>query len=93
MKTEKWIWKCFVCGKEMVSALSEMGDDEDGILPSFLDGGTIKIDFGYGSRYDNLCVPGIWQSAICDDCFAIKKELTRRVLIHKHSSFEVQNND
>lgn len=31
-------------------------------------GGTVKIDFGYGSRFD-AATPEEWTGDICDDCF------------------------
>jgi len=66
------------------------GDDEKGILPCLDKGGTVECHFGYGSDYDCLTRDGIWQGAICDDCFGKKKKMIRRVIVHRHASFEVK---
>jgi hypothetical protein len=42
-------------------------------------GGTVKIDFGYGSRFDSA-TPEEWSGDICDDCFEgeLKKHLRKK---------------
>jgi len=49
-----------------------------------IEGGTIAIDFGYGSRFDDM--NGFMghtehQTCICDDCYEQKKHLIRAVEI------------
>ena len=80
-------WKCIVCGENM-EVLDE-GDDSKGILPN-LDGGTVEIGFGWGSALDCHMIPGVWQSAIHDNCFETVRSRCRHVLVHKNKQFEEQ---
>ena len=90
--SNEWNWPCLICGKPV--EIDNPGDDDMGLLPNVV-GGTINIDFGYPSRFDDLNIPSrehvTRQAAICDDCFDKKKDLTRRVAILRKEtcSFEV----
>ena len=78
-----WLWKCIVCEKDLTATAGYEGQDDRACLPN-LEGGTIDIDFGHGSRFDDL--NGIQQSrirhqaCICDDCYEKKIKLTRPVM-------------
>lgn len=78
-----FIWKCIVCAKEIHFDPNGPGDDGGGLLPN-LEGGTIEIRFGYGSKFDQLedmlsHRDYRIQGAICDSCFLRKQYLTRKV--------------
>jgi len=87
-ETPMWTWKCLICGEEMQVIFEAC--DEKGLLPNFTNGGTVNIDFGYGSQFDNLMLPGTWQSAIHDECFNKIRERSRRVLTFNKKRFEQQ---
>lgn len=82
-----WLWKCIVCEKDLTATAGYTEDDDNACLP-MLEGGTININFGYGSRFDDLS--GLeqdniqHQACICDDCYEKKMHLTRPVII-KHT--------
>ena len=63
--------KCIVCEKD----LPPFDDD----MPENIEGGTMDIDFGYGSDYDTgngFSGRSFYFSAvICDECFSNKKHL------------------
>jgi len=82
-------WKCMICGKMLKPAFDEQNVEEH--LPALIDGGTVQIDFGYGSKHDALTKPGVWQAAIHDECFDKCKHLFRRVLVQRNSQFKVIN--
>lgn len=77
-----WLWKCLVCEKDLTPDVDYSGDDR-ACLPN-LEGGTIDMDFGYGSRFDDF--NGIQQdriqhqACICDNCYEAKMGLTRPVI-------------
>lgn len=79
-----WLWKCLVCEKDLTTDADYPGDDDKACLPN-VEGGTININFGYGSRFDDC--NGIirleevqHQACICDDCYEAKMGLTRPVI-------------
>ncbi len=63
--------KCIVCEKDLPPF--------DNDMPENIEGGTMDIDFGYGSKYDtnNSCCGNefYFHVAICDGCFEKKKHL------------------
>lgn len=71
--------KCIVCGKD----LPPFDDD----MPENIEGGTIDIDFGYGSDHDtgNGCSGRyfVFSTAICDKCFEKKKHLGEWVVLER----------
>lgn len=90
---KRFKWQCICCEKEIpVHPDGQFGDDNSGLFPS-LEGGTIEISFGFGSKFDqirDLMSPRDIriQSAICDKCFETKKDLTRKVEIIKSVSIK-----
>lgn len=84
MKKFKWI--CICCEKEIpVYADGYAGNDEEGTLPN-LEGGTIQIHFGFGSKFDQIedmlgHIDYRIQGGICDKCFKKKQLLTRKVMV------------
>lgn len=88
---KKWKWQCLVCEKEIEYDPNGPGNDNEGLLPN-LEGGTIEIHFGYGSKFDQLkdmlSRRDIrTQGAVCDECFEKKQSLTRKVEVRKHVEF------
>ena len=63
---------CDWCGKNFLVHDGETGYD-------FPCGGTVLIDFGYGSRFDSA-EPEEYKGDICDDCFELhfKKFLLKK---------------
>ena len=59
--------KCIVCEKDLPPF-----DDN---MPENIEGGTMDIDFGYGSVYDTRDRSIYFSTAICDECFNNKKYL------------------
>jgi len=85
----KWVWRCIVCEKEV--GIDHPGDDSIARWPN-LEGGTVEIDFGYSSRFDdmNFCGPYVThQACVCDDCYEIKRHLTRAVTKKTTSQWQV----
>lgn len=79
----KFNWLCLCCEKEIPFDPNGPGNDEEGILPN-LEGGTLEIHFGFGSKFDQLedmlsHRDYRIQSSICDSCFQKKQHLTRKV--------------
>ena len=91
-----WLWICLVCERKMTSAVDYEGNDERACLPNF-EGGTIDIDFGFGSRFDDL--NGIQQNriqhqaCICDDCYEAKMHLTRPVITTHTRKWDILDSD
>ncbi len=87
-KSRKFPDHCLICGKQ-VDMLSKSVDSK-GYLPN-PKGGTIEIDFGWGSRFDDGGNGIVHQAVICDNCYekATQKGLTRAVKIEKTSKFSV----
>ena len=89
-------WICLICEKDLTpDDPCARGNDEIATLPN-LEGGTITIDFGYGSRFDDMagyrdCVEH--QACICDDCYKEKMHLTRSIEIRSQSRFVVLASD
>ena len=86
-------WHCIVCEKIMIP------EHEGGLDPACwpnIEGGTMAIDFGYGSKYDDnngyqgCCFE--WQSCICDECFDKKKHLCRHVEIIDKKQWKIVPN-
>ncbi|KKM97969.1 hypothetical protein LCGC14_1162680 [marine sediment metagenome] len=76
---EDMVWKCIVC--EQTLEPEYKGSIYSARWPN-IEGGTISIDFGYGSKFDQMNGFGAKkevQSCICDKCFEQKKHLTREV--------------
>lgn len=85
-------WKCLICEKE-VELLYEETEEyfKKGLFPN-IKGGTICINFGYGSDFDqmaNFQKDMEWQTCICDECFENKKSLCRLVKITKKTEWEL----
>ncbi len=63
--------KCIICEKDLPPIDDNMSEN--------IEGGTMDIDFGYGSQYDtnNSCCGNAvyFHIAICDQCFKKKKHL------------------
>jgi len=78
-------WKCIVCAIELHDASVRPGEEStdeylDGCLPALDGGGTIDINFGFGSNFDGLTRPRTSiQGAICDTCFVARKNCVRVV--------------
>ncbi|KKM98986.1 hypothetical protein LCGC14_1152360 [marine sediment metagenome] len=89
-----WLWKCIVCEKDLTPDMDYPGDDERACLPN-LEGGTINIDFGYGSRFDdvNLDKRIQHQASICDDCYEKKIKLTRPVSVSHVMRWHILDSD
>ncbi len=85
-----WKFRCIVCEQEIPNC--HEGSDEPASLPN-IEGGTIDIDFGFGSVFDtgfHLGRPPIrCQTAICDGCMEKKKHLARWVMAHQTTKWEV----
>lgn len=89
-----WHWKCLVCEKDLGATADYPGDDDQACLPN-IEGGTIDIDFGFHSRFDdvNLDVRIQHQACICDDCYETKRELTRPVIVKHKRKWDILNLD
>lgn len=91
---EKWAWRCLICEKEV--RIDHPGDDSRAAWPN-LEGGSIEIDFGYGSRFDdeNFHPPPhvTHQACVCDDCYEAKKHLTRAVVKKTTSRWQLLSPD
>lgn len=84
-----FVWTCIVCDKPIT--ISHEGRDDDGTLPN-LEGGTIDIHCGYGSKYDFLDLQSAvyaeyinLQSAVCDACIKKKSDFIRQVEIRRNN--------
>ena len=88
------IWKCLICEKDMTpNDPMDRGDDSTATLPNIA-GGTMEIDFGYGSWFDdgNGFLRGQYirhQACICDDCYQKKMHLTRAIEVKTQNRFVV----
>ncbi len=82
----KWAWKCIICEKRI--PILQYGDDRKGLMPVFLGAGTVDIDFGYGSQFDNSEDVRI-QACICDDCCEKRQNLIRMVKTQLTKSWTV----
>ena len=92
---KKNVWRCLICKKEIPFDPHGPGDDQEGLLPN-LEGGTIEIHFGYGSKFDQLREmlshrDYRTQGAICDKCFTEKQYLTRKVEVREARRYIVQS--
>ena len=92
-----WLWKCIVCEKDLTKNVCYSGDDNKASLPS-LEGGTININFGYGSRFDDcngIIRPEVvqHQACICDDCYEAKMKLTRPVITTQKREWNILDSD
>lgn len=89
-----WLWKCLVCEKNLTSSAGYIGDDSQACFPN-IEGGTINIDFGYGSRFDdvNLDARVQHQACICDDCYEKKMGLTRPVITTLAKNWRILDSD
>ena len=70
---------------------SGAGDDSQALWPS-VEGGTVSINFGWYSRFDDenpggRCVQH--QACICDGCYEAKRHLTRAVVTRRSAAWEV----
>lgn len=83
-------WKCLICEKDMEIDPGCQGRLDPALWPN-VDGGTLAIDFGYPSRYDDMnggfAHEGSreWQGCICDDCFDKKRDVLRHVKVEKRT--------
>jgi len=68
------------------------GDDSRALWPA-VEGGNVSIDFGYGSRFDDMNLYGgrcvEHQACICDGCYEAKRHLTRAVVTHRSAAWEI----
>ena len=67
------------------------GDDDQALWP-VVEGGTVSIDFGYGSRFDDMNLDGRrveHQACICDNCYEAKRHLTRAVVTRRSAAWEI----
>lgn len=91
-----WLWKCIVCKKDLTPETNDAGSDDQAYLPN-LAGGTIKIDFGFGSRFDDVNIhEGTvvqHQACICDECYETHMELTRPVITIHTKKWKILNSD
>ncbi len=85
-------WKCLIC-EQSVEICGDPGSLNPATWPNVV-GGTITIDFGYPSRFDQM--NGLLgrnhtkaQTCICDDCFEKKKHLTRTVIQSNITKWEI----
>ncbi len=89
-----WQWKCLICEKQLETY--DNGDDTIATWPN-VTGGTIEIDFGYGSCFDDQNMleeqRTQHQACICDNCYKKKQHLTRAVRIHVTKTWEILGRD
>ena len=76
---------CLICGKQV--GLIYKGQDDPAIYPGMV-GGTVDINFGYGSIYDEMNGPRIHQALICDNCFLTVRDRTRTVIATRYVKWE-----
>jgi hypothetical protein len=74
-------WICLVCEKELIE-LHPSPPVEKATWPN-IEGGTIQVNFGYGSAYDDGLNPIEHHACICDECWEKKKHLTRAVEVER----------
>ena len=90
-----WKFRCIVCEQEIRNCGSD-GSDKPASLPN-IEGGTIDIDFGFGSEFDTCNGWGnrhvVCQTAICDGCMKKKRHLVRWVTPKKTTEWEVLDPD
>jgi hypothetical protein len=72
--------KCIICECDLLP----INDD----MPENIEGGTMEIDFAYGSKHDtgNGCSMGrhfVFEAEICDECFDKKKHLGQWVSLER----------
>lgn len=92
-----WLWKCIVCEKDLTQNTCYSGDDDQASWPN-LEGGTINMNFGFGSRFDDcngIIRPGRvqHQACICDDCYEAKMGLTRPVITTQKREWNILDPD
>lgn len=79
MAKQKYIWKCLVCEQVVEDALPHTNNpDRRGIWPNIA-GATIRLDCGYGSKFDQLGTNHQIQGCVCDECLEKKKHVLRMV--------------
>lgn len=88
----EWRFHCIVCEQE-IPICYEGSDAPRASWPN-IDGGTINIDFGFGSEFDTGLRSDIrCQAAICDGCVKKKKDLVRWVRAKTTTEWEVIDRD
>lgn len=75
---------CLICGEHL--EVVNKGQDDPATYPCVV-GGTVEINFGYGSVLDDIYGDIIHQALICDSCFANVKDRTRTVSMVQHASW------
>lgn len=89
---QKYPNKCLVCEEEVEPTGKCKDDYLENHHPNIY-GGTIDIDFGYGSKFDDMNgYQGrsiVHQAIICDDCYEKKQHLTRPIVKHHHVKWEI----
>lgn len=80
-----WIWRCLVCGKEMV--IEYPGDDSRATWPN-VNGATATLHFGYGSEHDQLLDRTEFQACVCDSCYAQHRDRVRPVETIRYAKWE-----
>ena len=83
------VFQCLVCGKKIENSIADHDGgkswedflDEDS-ENAFLPNGAIHFVGipGYGSKFDNMDIPGVTHFLVCDDCIESKKS---RLFVHK----------
>jgi len=84
-------WTCLICEKPIDIDPGSTGSLKPACWPSVA-GGTISIDFGWFSRFDDLGIDGhhiIHQAVICDGCYENKRHLTRTVVSRQITEWEL----
>ena len=88
---KEWKFRCIVCEQEIPNC--HEGSDDPASWPN-IDGGTINIDFGFGSEFDTGLNSHIrCQTAICDGCMKKKKHIVRWVAANTTTKWEVVDPD
>jgi hypothetical protein len=67
------------------------GDDGLALWPT-VEGGTVSINFGYGSKFDDMNLGDRrveHQACICDDCYEARRHLTRAVVARRSAMWDV----
>ena len=80
-------WICIVCEKELFDINKIPLPLERALFPN-LEGGTMEINFGYGSEFDDGMNSIVHHSCICDECWKKKRHLTRAIVVDKITTWK-----
>lgn len=78
-------WKCLCCGKDLPIEKNCISDNKE-LFPN-IEGGTMRIDFGYPSKHDLMDSGEEFVACICDACFEEKHSLTKKIRIEKPTKY------